>query len=950
MKTKLFLFVVTLFVSVCLFAQEPDGLSCENAIPVDTSYVGSVSAPGTFYYSASTYDLPMTCYFYPEHPIEQAPKIYVDFTCTPGVYDDPNIVKLLDAGSGWGIALPLVLTFTDEYDKDYNKYYSLTIGESYRELMAQYNITYNVEAFVKVEAPCAGEIRMAPDTTFKSCVENSVWLNLPDTVITGFQREADSYVLPFADWKNDSIQFRWTGNTPVTVWIGETCDFEFKTSGSNCALDMFVLHPDAGNGENIRVFTKQEIADYISIFGVGGVYYLRTVCSEDGDLIVEKKPMDEAMAKAKALAINEGTAVLANDTAQVYYFPTTWKDNSMIWTSSSENPVTAYFSNNIHFAADKNDPNIIDTYSFSFAYQGRELALSQKQLKDICAKATGDFVFVKFVTTQATTITPALWSIGPCAEDADEILVNDSVRLQRNASSTAWRINIADWARQDVKLYWKGTSSNKVFLCDTCKGFTLNKTNTHVKLYKEISINSDGTRDTLLLTKDELSAVVQYADADGFLYFRFNNSAAGALITVAEVAAPEPPAPPTPDPCLSVLPLSVPAKKELTPALADSVYAIAVDELTKDSVRFTWNGVDAPVDIYVGKSCEVPVSPTSTSLITTITLLAGESIDFATTDLKYIAADGKLYLRFVTTTTAQLVVDYILPKTEDVEEYSLPLKLDSTINVLASDLAHTYYWNMDWSNMSVEFVANTTDTVVAYMGTAVDFTLDENDPTYLGSYVFAQEDGRNSLQLSALQMSNLYAQATDGHIYMIFYADYATQVTPILWNACACVENSLELLPIDTKAIAAHSSDVVYRVKYSQWQDREVRLHWTGAETLWAYLADTCEFTLTANNRHVLNYNDVDIMPNDTMVIGEDVRAEAIDFGMLPADGFLYFRFQTAAAGWMTTSYDKNAGGPTTGVENTIVTKRNQVYCTPEGRLYIVIDNKRYNILGQVVD
>lgn len=829
MKTKLFLFVVTLFVSVCLFAQEPDGLSCENAIPVDTSYVGSVPAPGTFYYSASTYDLPMTCYFYPEHPIEQAPKIYVDFTCTPGVYDDPNIVKLLDAGSGWGIALPLVLTFTDEYDKDYNKYYSLTIGESYRELMAQYNITYNVEAFVKVEAPCAGEIRMAPDTTFKSCVENSVWLNLPDTVITGFQREADSYVLPFADWKNDSIQFRWTGNTPVTVWIGETCDFEFKTSGSNCALDMFVLHPDAGNGENIRVFTKQEIADYISIFGVGGVYYLRTVCSEDGDLIVEKKPMDEAMAKAKALAINEGTAILANDTAQVYYFPTTWKDNSMIWTSSSENPVTAYFSNNIHFAADKNDPNIIDTYSFSFAYQGRELALSQKQLKDICAKATGDFVFVKFVTTQATTITPALWSIGPCAEDADEILVNDSVRLQRNASSTAWRINIADWARQDVKLYWKGTSSNKVFLCDTCKGFTLNKTNTHVKLYKEISINSDGTRDTLLLTKDELSAVVQYADADGFLYFRFNNSAAGSLIVKAEVSEQEPPVIPEPE-------------------------------------------------------------------------------------------------------TAKALV------------------LDEAVDVLADDIEHVYYFTKDWANLSVEFEANSADSIIAYFGKTADFNIFGREAEYVAAYPFYVENNQSRLQFSAKQINTLLSGNATDTLFVVFYSYNTTHVTPILWNACACVENSLELLPIDTKAIAAHSSDVVYRVKYSQWQDREVRLHWTGAETLWAYLADTCEFTLTANNRHVLNYNDVDIMPNDTMVIGEDVRAEAIDFGMLPADGFLYFRFQTAAAGWLTTSYDKNAGGPTTGVENTIVTKRNQVYCTPEGRLYIVIDNKRYNILGQVVD
>ena len=528
MKNVTFLLVAMLVLaSNMVLAQEPDGLTCESAIPVDTSYVGSVPDAGTYYYSASTYDLPMTCYFYPETAIDQAPKIYVDFTCTPGVYDDPNIVEMLKAGTGWGISLPLILTFSDEYDANYNKYYSLTIGESYRELMAQYNITYNVEAFVKLVTTCAGEIRMAPDTTFKACVENSIWLNMPDTIVTGLQYESDSYVLPFAEWKNDSIRFRWTGsNAPATVWIGEDCNFEMKLTGDNCALDMFVLHPDAGNEENIRNFSKQEILDYISLFGKGGVYYMRTVCAEEGELIIEKKPMSEAMAKAIPLALDQASEVAANATEQVYYFPATWKDYSVLWTSTSSKQLTAQFSTSVDFT------NIVDTYVFS-----RELALSKKQMKAICDEAT-EHVFVKFVSSVPTTITPTLWAAGACAESADELFVNDSVRLQRNATSTAWRVNIEQWAEQDVQLYWKGTSSMKIFLCDTCTGFTLNKSNQHVKLYKEVAINSDGSRDTLTLTKDELAAVAQYADADGFMYFRFNNSATGSMIVIADIEEP----------------------------------------------------------------------------------------------------------------------------------------------------------------------------------------------------------------------------------------------------------------------------------------------------------------------------------------------------------------------------------------------------------------------------
>ena len=524
---NLLLVAMLMLASNMVLAQEPDGLTCENAIPVDTSYVGSVSAAGTYYYLASTYDLPMTCYFYPETAIEQAPKIYVDFTCTPGVYDDPNIVEMLKAGTGWGIALPLILTFSDEYDANYNKYYALTIGESYRELMAQYNVTYNVDAIVQFVAPCAGEIRMAPDTAFKACVENSIWLNMPDTIATGLQHESDSYVLPFAEWKNDSIRFRWTGtDAPATVWIGEDCNFEMKLTGDNCALDMFVLHPDAGNGENIRNFSKQEMLDYISLFGKGGVYYMRTVCAEEGELIVEKKPMDEAMAKAIPMAFDQASEVAADATEQVYYFPATWQNYNVVWTSTSSKQLTAQFSTSIDFTT------IVDTYAFS-----HELSLSKKQMKTICDEAT-EHVFVKFVSSVPTTITPALWDAGVCAEGADEIFVNDSVRLQRNATSTAWRINIEQWAKQDVQLYWKGTSSMKIFLCDTCTGFTLNKSNQHVKLYKEVSIANDGSRDTLMLSKDELADVAQYADADGFMYFRFNNSATGSMIVIADVEEP----------------------------------------------------------------------------------------------------------------------------------------------------------------------------------------------------------------------------------------------------------------------------------------------------------------------------------------------------------------------------------------------------------------------------
>ena len=827
MKRYFILFAAMLSINSMLSAQTPDGLSCETAIPVDTSYVGSVPSAGIYYYSASTYDLPMTCYFYPEAPISELPTIYVDFTCTPGYYEDPNLANMIQSASGWGIEMPIPFYFNRSLDEFGREVYTLSIDESYREMMTMFNITYDVDAIVQVTVPCGGDVQMVPDTTFRSCVENSKWLNLPDTVVTGLQHEGDSYVLPFADWRNDSIRFRWTGSeAPVTVWIGEQCDFEMNTTGDNCALDMFVLYPDAGNGENIRKFSKQEILDYISLFGEGGVYYMRTACAEDGELIVEKQPMSEIMANAKALTLNQPTAVAANDAEQLYYFPASWKDNNMLWTSSSDYPITAYFSANAEFEANESDANIIDVYSFAPAANGRELALSKKQMKVICDKVSGDHVFVKLVAAQKTNVTPALWSVGPCAENADELFVNDSVRLQRNATSTAWRVNINQWAQQDVKLYWKGTSSIKVFLCDTCKGFTLTKTNAHVKLYKEVAINSDGTRDTLLLTKDELAAVAEFADSDGYMYFRFNNSATGSLIVKANVVEHEP----GPEPA------------------------------------------------------------------------------------KVIA-----------------------------------LKLDSMIDVPMEDMQQTYCFTRDWENISVEFTTNTADSVIAYMGTKADFELFEPETGYIAQYPFFNQNDQSRLQLSAKQLSTLLNSSIADTIFVSFYAFDDVQITPILWNACACVENSFELMPNDQKVLAANSENTIYRVNYNQWQAHDVRLHWAGSLTLWAYLGYTCDFNLSATNKYVLNGNDVDILPNDTMVIGEEVRMKAIDWGRLPADGFLYFRFHGQSEGVLTSSIiNRGNGGPTTGIDNVSSdVQRHQLFCTPEGVIYILVDGERYTLLGE---
>lgn len=650
MKTKILFSFVALFVaSMSIFAQTPDGLTCETAIPVGNNFEASIPSAGTYYYSASTYDLPLTCYFYPETPIDQAPKIYVDFTCNSGVYDDPNIVELLDAGTGWGIALPMIFTFTDEYDQNYNKYYSLTISEFYRELMAQFNITYDVKAFVKLEVSGAGKVTLTPDETFKSCVENSTWLTLPSSISTQTNMESGVCVLPLADWKNDSIQFRWTGTaSPVSIWIGETCDFKLTTTGDSAAIAQFVLQPDAGNNEHIYAMTKTEISNFISQHGLGGVYYVKVVAAESAELVFEKKPMSPEMQKAIPLQLNQTVSVAANATEQVYYFPIEWESNSMYWNFATAASVTAYFSNNVTFDATSEDESVCAIYEIPLVGTERELKLSSKQMASICSNANGDHIFVKFITARSTTFTPSLWSAGYCAENTSELYLNQMFSLKGNSTSTAWRVNIEEWAQQDVDLFWRGNGAIKIFLGDTCKGYTLSKTNQHVKYYGEVTVKTNGSRDTLTITKAELENLIQYADADGYLYFRFNNRNTGNLEVLAEVIEPVIPV----SPCVAAsTELLLNSQETISLNNAFSIYRINYAELAANGATLKWSGAEI-LHTFVAETCTFPVAPYNKYVHIYAPVPANGELLLDTAKMaelaEFVDEDGYLYIRFLT--------------------------------------------------------------------------------------------------------------------------------------------------------------------------------------------------------------------------------------------------------------------------------------------------------------
>lgn len=524
---KFLLVFAALWSGAMLYATEPVGSSCDNPIQLTAEYDATITEPGTYWFSSWTYDLPVKVYYIPENGAVDKPlKAYVDFTCTPGVYDDPHLVELTDMADGWGYSMPLEF-IAEQTEVEGKTAYELTVEDTYRELMRQFDITYNVEAKVQVEIPAAGKIQLAPDSVFRQCIESSHWLQLPDTIHLTPSMSDSVFVMPVTDWKNDSIRMTWTGSEqPLSIWLGSSCDYELSTSDPN-VLYYFVV--SFSKDKNYIDFSSKEMKDIISMLGEGGLYYVKLVSAEKADFIINYKQMSEDMARAILMELDKPVSVAAEDTAQYYYFRKKWDMYPIQWTADMQDTITAYFGITPTFAISANDSHYVGKYTLYPQGDKSQLSLSSRELTNMTANAEMDFLFVRFDAPQETEITPSVWNVGECAINSVEILPNDSLTLLANRPTDVYRIDYAKWSKGNTTISWDGFSFVRTYLADTCS-FNMSSTNAHVLNYKVLQ-----KIDTMQIAKDWLLDMSDRVDADGFLYFRFNTSGVGELHTAQTI-------------------------------------------------------------------------------------------------------------------------------------------------------------------------------------------------------------------------------------------------------------------------------------------------------------------------------------------------------------------------------------------------------------------------------
>ena len=633
---------MTLF-SVLPMAAQALGTSCENPFVITEEFSTTITEPGSYWFSVTTYDLPLRVRYTPDVPTGEKMMAYVDFSCTPGVYDDPNLYELTDLASGWGYEMPMLFDNVQKLFIDGKYVHEIEVSESYRAIMTSFGILYNVEAKVNVIIPQSGSVAVIPDTVFRHTVENSHWIELPDTIGVGVSTVDSMYILPLTDWAGDSVRIEWLGkDAPVSVWIGSDIDFQLDAT-DNLVVDHFTLYPT--EGDNVKDFSRQYIDGLLNAAGAG-MFFAKIITAEDAQIVFDYKPMSPEMERAIPMEMDKAVEVKANDIDQYYYFDKEWSKQSLTFTAAKMDTVVAYFGTTPDFAIDASSANYLGSYTLYPEGRDAVLYLSSKELSSMADLCQKEFIFVRFASDVETTITPSIWNAGACTANSVEIFPEGVVEVVGNNKDKIYRIDYNKWSKGDVEMIWEGRVANKFYLSDTCSYALSSSSSPHVLLYQSVKANQ-----SLYITKAFLDSVADRVDAEGFLYFRFDTRATANIQTIFTLDSTSIPVEEN-SPCVLASTLLEP-KAELVLNLdkAFDIYRIDYQAWLASGVKLFWTGA-SPLHTFVAKDCEFAVAIYHKDVVNYTEVPAEGNVilskDILATLGQYVDEDGYLYIRFLT--------------------------------------------------------------------------------------------------------------------------------------------------------------------------------------------------------------------------------------------------------------------------------------------------------------
>ncbi len=639
--------------SAGIYAQKP-GEACETAIEMTEDFAVQITKPQTVWYSAWTFDLPLTVQFAPQNNNKDpkyAPDVEMDFTCTPGFYEDTILCRLFCETSGQsGISydLPHKPKLNTKTLDDGTYVYYLSLGKQYRDLLLMVGISYNIQVFVKVNFKCAGELSLAPDDLFSNCVDGAKFIRLGDTVQVKPQDKKRHVIVPYVQWQNDTIRYKWEGAKPCTLAIANKCDFDPTISDPEI-LDSRVLK----NGDSLTVSSAlmtEYVNNQIDYPNEAGMYFAKFYSEEAGTMHIVLAPPAPVRGGATLLRHNKTYALNANEKA-IFALPDYWNDNTMHTYFST--PTEHTFRMTIATDPDFSQEHVLKTYQFEQASSGHWLGILGKEMKTLWEKTSEKYLYVRFDCSEATTISISNWNPSSCLKNtANYINSSDTTfTVQRDSRDGVYKLNYAKWVGGDMILTFSVKNVCKVFVATDCN-ITLGTNTTeapNLLYYKQFT----QTVDKITIAEQTVASWAERVDEEGFIYMRINHTLQGSGYKIRI----ESKAPADADPVYEKATLSVACddNNNVVVNVSESQYVTVKDNAgtTVDS----WNAtpetshaldLDAETYTVIGYDEEITINPSAHRAIVPAQRAAGTTADMPTrvTDTTALTVQsGSNYIR-----------------------------------------------------------------------------------------------------------------------------------------------------------------------------------------------------------------------------------------------------------------------------------------------------------------
>lgn len=751
---KLTLILLILFSAFSLRAEV--GESCGNPIPVDMEYSGSFPA-GEYWFTATTDALPLTIYYYPEDTTVGAPEVWIDLTCTSGVYEDTLVAKMVQTAGQYHLSFPMREVPDKQYDENGQLYYSIVYDRNYRDMLYNQGVTYSIPAYVRLVNPTQASVDIVSTSVNARCREyvNTLGLNTSLRVVP-----ADSvyvHLWPLGEWINKTYRITWQGEGNMEFVDGKDCllsHYSRVYQNYNLIDDTLTVRPRLASDWIKDIYQTD--------------FYVRLFAQNEGVLKIEEfqevSRLIEVIIGGVSAAIDHDaltiTVVLPAGTTKAQIIKAVKNAEIHYEAYNGEKPAINNTANKLTFG-DK-------TYKIS-ATVAPSAGNSDATLSSITVDGYPLDGFLastlEYTDVEVTTTVPVV--------EAQPTVLTSSVKITPASSLPGTATIVVTAEAGNTQTYTlhliAGRSRDASLASLTIDGkpfpLTEGETSYRTAVTKLPVVEATATDPAATVLVEQAKGV------PGFAQVRVTAEAGNVQNYTFSFVMDS-----RFEPCLEATPsLTLGEPVALSVSQPDAVYNIPVKDWAEQHIRFSWDA-DADLMVYAGTSCFFdPTNPDETLLDSFLLAIPkGETsrhFDFRPADLRDLAhrsLDGTLYLRFRILRDGNLT---LTEWTENCLTQSVLLDLPSRNTIVADARGKYKIYLPDWKNKMVQLKWEGISDVTMFVADDCNFYLTPDNIHVLQPSPFSFAAGKDSLTITP-EITSLWNYSADGgFVYVRFVND-----------------------------------------------------------------------------------------------------------------------------------------------------------------------------------